>query len=74
MFFENGALSSSEKKRLNRLNWDIKPCFLVLPNAQFRFFIGKWHFLKSQWDFKRALKLHCFQSIPMSHYGKRGEV
>ena len=46
MLFGNKVLSSNEKKRLNRPNWDIKPCFLALPNTQFRVFSGKWCFLE----------------------------
>ncbi len=48
--FGNGVLSFNEKRLLNRLNWNIKPCFLALTNAQLRVFGGQWHFLESQFQ------------------------
>lgn len=61
ILFENGVLSSNEKKWLNRLNWDIKLSFLTLPNRQFCFFFDKWRFLESHWDSKRTHSLIIFQ-------------
>ena len=50
MPFGNGVLSFNEKRRLNKLNWNIKSRFLALTNAQLRVFGGKRRFLESQFQ------------------------